>query len=645
MLHLDPALFEDVPSSSNASTEYETVDDEVQIDLANYISNYQGYIYYQRLFFIAQRCPSLRVTALRLAHDYIKKSTLDSSAYNKIFLMLAEQANVSVDNSSTSGETSRQQQSAFTMRLITNNNLSDGLSLTSSGELGVIGSSLTEAARNVLSDVMSGKNEANLIYDAKWEESTRRKGVMLLEQLDTELKNHKANSIKESIRRGSDDLGDLYLQLGQLSNANKCFARSRDYCTSQQQELTMCLNVIKVAIFQRAWSHVSAHVTRASSLSELRDTAPLIGAAELNAQQRNRTEALARLSTARTTTSGISTEPSTRSGSSGSTDPSGRILSRQPGDSLGGHISTSGGQSYRDALAQARTQLAIAAGLVELASRNYRGAATNFLQVSHDHCESPTSRIVTISDLAFFITLCSLATFERTELATLVLGNTSLRLLLEAEPACREMLQSFHQADYASCLGRLNKLRNFLRLDIFLSDHVSALCREIRSRALCQYFSPYSSADLNHMAKAFDTNVASLENELAVLIQDGSIKARIDSHKQLLRVLDVDQRCLTFARAIRLVDEYKNRTHSMILRMALARQKLTVKCFDLEIVPFFFFCSQLEMTLIQCIITCPKIIIAVVYCGAFQISVMDPNRLGILNECRGSNIDLLLRQI
>ncbi|VDQ07850.1 unnamed protein product [Trichobilharzia regenti] len=68
----------------------------------------------------------------------------------------------------------------------------------------------------------------------------------------------------------------------------------------------------------------------------------------------------------------------------------------------------------------------------------------------------------------------------------MVLGSTSLRLLLEAEPACRDMLQSFHQADYAACLGRLNKLRNFLKLDIFLSDHVTTLCKEIRSRALCQ---------------------------------------------------------------------------------------------------------------------------------------------------------------
>ncbi len=38
---------------------------------------------------------------------------------------------------------------------------------------------------------------------------------------------------------------------------------------------------------------------------------------------------------------------------------------------------------------------------------------------------------------------------------------------------------------------------------------------------------------MNLMATAFDTSVADLENELAVLIQNGSIKARIDSHKHV----------------------------------------------------------------------------------------------------------------
>ncbi|VDP87270.1 unnamed protein product, partial [Echinostoma caproni] len=109
-----------------------------------------------------------------------------------------------------------------------------------------------------------------------------------------------------------------------------------------------------------------------------------------------------------------------------------------------------------------------------------------FTQVSPDHCESPTCSIVTQSDLAYFVTLCSLATFDRAELASQVLSSPNVRLLLEAEPACRDMLHSFHQADYAACLGRLNKLRDLLCLDYFLADHVAVLCRAIRNRALCQ---------------------------------------------------------------------------------------------------------------------------------------------------------------
>ncbi|TPP59621.1 COP9 signalosome complex subunit 1b [Fasciola gigantica] len=447
-----------------------------------------------------------------------------------------------------------------------------------SGEVVSARASLSDAASSVLSDILAGKNEAKLVYDAQWEESTRRKGTILLDQLDTELKNYKANSIKESIRRGSDDLGDLYVRLGQLNRARKCYMRSRDYCTSQQQEITMCLNVIKVAIFQRAWSQVSVHVTQAYGLSELRDA---VGPGSvISSQSRTRPgipSSSSRGTLTTTTAVGVAAGPERGTSGSARTDPtassantdSSHGFTRQSSDGT-----TSGGQSYRDAIASARTQLAIAAGLVELAARNFRGAAMSFLQISSDHCESPTSSIVTQSDLAYFVTLCSLATFDRAELASQVLGSPNVRLLLEAEPACRDMLHSFHQADYAACLGRLNKLRNLLCLDYFLADHVAVLCRAIRNRALCQYFSPYSSADLNRMAQAFDTSVVELENELATLIQDGSIKARIDSHKQLLRVLNVDQRSLTFARAMRLVDEYKKRTHSMILRMSFARQKL-----------------------------------------------------------------------
>ena len=87
-----------------------------------------------------------------------------------------------------------------------------------------------------------------LVLDQAWIETRTKKAALKLEKLDTDLKNYKSNSIKESIRRGHDDLGDHYLDCGDLNNALKCYSRARDYCTSGKHIVNMCINVIKVSI-------------------------------------------------------------------------------------------------------------------------------------------------------------------------------------------------------------------------------------------------------------------------------------------------------------------------------------------------------------------------------------------------------------
>ena len=47
-------------------------------------------------------------------------------------------------------------------------------------------------------------------------------------------------------------------------------------------------------------------------------------------------------------------------------------------------------------------------------------------------------------------------------------------------------------------------------------------------------YSPYSSADLNLMASAFNMNISQLESELMNLILEGQIQARIDSHNKVI---------------------------------------------------------------------------------------------------------------
>lgn len=56
-------------------------------------------------------------------------------------------------------------------------------------------------------------------------------------------------------RRGYDDLGDYYLDYGDFSNVLKCYFRVRDYCISFKYVVNMCLNVIKVYVYDVFFSN------------------------------------------------------------------------------------------------------------------------------------------------------------------------------------------------------------------------------------------------------------------------------------------------------------------------------------------------------------------------------------------------------
>jgi COP9 signalosome complex subunit 1 len=56
--------------------------------------------------------------------------------------------------------------------------------------------------------------------------------------------------------------------MGDLSNALKCYSRSRDYCSASKNIINMCFNVIKVSVFLKNWSYVLSYVNKAESALE-----------------------------------------------------------------------------------------------------------------------------------------------------------------------------------------------------------------------------------------------------------------------------------------------------------------------------------------------------------------------------------------
>jgi COP9 signalosome complex subunit 1 len=217
------------------------------------------------------------------------------------------------------------------------------------------------------------------------------------------------------------------------------------------------------------------------------------------------------------------------------------------------------------------SKIAVASALVNLEAKKYKVVAKKLLECDIS-LDNDFNDVISLQDIAIYTGLTALATFDRRELYNL-LDNSSFKNFLELVPQVRELIQDFYESRYTSALEVLDKLLPELVFDIHLREHVQTLYGKIRSKALIQYVSPFTSVDMNRMAKVFNTSVIDLEREVASLIQDKQIKARIDSHNKILYARMTDQRNITFQRVIDFGDTYINETENNILRMNIMKHK------------------------------------------------------------------------
>eukprot|EP00727_Mastigamoeba_balamuthi_P011324 m51a1_g6814 hypothetical protein (762) ;mRNA; r:275001-278123 len=216
-------------------------------------------------------------------------------------------------------------------------------------------------------------------------------------------------------------------------------------------------------------------------------------------------------------------------------------------------------------------------GMASLENRNYKMAARKLLEATAAALEDPAEAI-TVHDVAVAGALCALATFERPELRRLVIDSVSFREVLEKGcPALATAVADFFASRYTPCLAAIERLRGEMLLDPQMHDHIAVLCTRIRERALVQYFSPYASVDLVRMAEAFSTTADDLERELARLISDDLIHARIDSQKRIMYARFTDQRNSTYEQALRMGAEFQSEAEATLLRLNLMRSDFNVR--------------------------------------------------------------------
>lgn len=444
--------------------------DAATLDVEGYLSQYRGLTLVRRAQHIAQHCPSKRVDALTIAHNALTQTNSPNVPLRVIIARDLAQA------------------------------------CTASGV------------------AVPPSTDPKLLEPVQQQVNFQR------EKLEQDLKTHRANNIKESIRMANNDLGDHFFATGDYINASKAYTRARDYCSHGQHILQTCLNMIKCTMAQGNYPGVLTQVTKAEACQELAAQPKL--AALLKA-----ISGLAHLA-------------------SGNARQCARIMTDIPFE----HFSEASGALT--------TVPGVASG----------GAGGPVERMFSDRSAGERSaEYVTQRDVALYASLCSLAVSTRQEIKRRILDNAGFRPFLEAMPELREVVKAFYTSRYAECLRTLDNLKADLMLDVYLSGQVTFLFRDIRKRALAQYFSPFLSADMNKMAQAFLTDVTSLEEELMALIIRGDISARIDSDKKILYARKANQRTTTFAKALDMGQQFEFHTKAMLARANMIDAHLVVQ--------------------------------------------------------------------
>lgn len=185
--------------------------------------------------------------------------------------------------------------------------------------------------------------------------------------------------------------------------------------------------------------------------------------------------------------------------------------------------------------------------ILALGFKRFKDAADMFISIPFNECEK-ISDVFTWTDIALYAGICALASYDRTQMKTLLFANSNFNSFLELDHRLKDLLFDFHKSKFESCLEQLDSLKVFslislmiylrrsqstLCLDPYLNPHIEVLYSSIRRKALVNYLQPYTVVNLATMSTVFRLDYHELEIVLLSLIREKKINIRIDSENMV----------------------------------------------------------------------------------------------------------------
>lgn len=215
---------------------------------------------------------------------------------------------------------------------------------------------------------------------------------------------------------------------------------------------------------------------------------------------------------------------------------------------------------------QITSQVKVMEALGLLMQENYRVAAQRLVNISTSEASALT-QFATTQDLAYYIILTSLQSLSRSELKKLILSASYYSSLMEAAPSASDLIENFLNGRYTEFQQSLVQVVSHLHFDPFFGHKIRSIVSDIRKKALVQYVTPYKVIDLREIAKAFDESVEKIESEVAELILQKKIQAKIDSNSKLLYSRKDNETLNSYKQTVALGRLFIQETENALLRV------------------------------------------------------------------------------
>ncbi|KKA28067.1 hypothetical protein TD95_003657 [Thielaviopsis punctulata] len=230
--------------------------------------------------------------------------------------------------------------------------------------------------------------------------------------------------------------------------------------------------------------------------------------------------------------------------------------------------------SMKDDDTERLSAIFVCQGIAYMNRSEWRDACNSFLAVTPKQDSMPYNEFASPNDVAVLGSLLALATMERDDLQTKLLGNQQFRTLLAMEPMLRKAIAAYVSGRYSTCLSILESSRADYLLDVHLSPSIGELYRQIRSKCIREYCKPFSTVTIRHLDELFRTTGTPVIDEIKALIVSGQLSARINTIDGIItsqpKPTSVDVLYCTVSR----VSEFEDNLRSSLRQMGLVLSNL-----------------------------------------------------------------------